>query len=387
MIAKESLEILRGESIQEKPSIEQIPCIETSDAEKLCKHPVVSVNMITYNHEPYIRQAIEGVMMQQTDFEFELIIGEDASKDKTREICFEYQKTYPDKIRVLWSEENVYHLGGNGRRVRARCRGEFIAYCEGDDYWTDPTKLQHQVELLRKYPQAGICFSGTDYYYEKSNKTVPYNTGKMLREIVPGKEVCERVVLGAVVSYNFYANARHLSGVLVRKTTWEQANETFYGLMHYRLRFGDTSLIACVTAISDACFYNKSGSVYRVNGTGITHWGAAYLMRDSDIFGIAALVDIFKFSEVDAIDFFADKLVLHWAHVILASKPEEHKRLGRTISESPILRKLFLRPHCWVFYFFVRFGWLNKTTLKIARVFYSPYSSVRKKRNKKRYWG
>ena len=66
--------------------------------------------MITYNHEPFIRQAIEGVMMQKTDFEFELIIGEDASQDKTREICLEYQKKYPDKIRVLWWHENLYKI-------------------------------------------------------------------------------------------------------------------------------------------------------------------------------------------------------------------------------------------------------------------------------------
>ena len=149
---KEELEILRGEPIEVFDGDPMdIPCIETSDAEKLCKHPVVSVHMITYNHEPYIRQAIEGVMMQKTDFEFELVIGEDASQDKTREICFEYQKKYPDKIRVLWWHENVTKYGGNGRRVTARCRGEFIALCEGDDYWIDPLKLQKQVEVMRKH--------------------------------------------------------------------------------------------------------------------------------------------------------------------------------------------------------------------------------------------
>ena len=93
MTVKEEFEMLRGEPIKvfEGDSM-NIPCIETSDAEKLCKHPIVSVHMLAYNHEPYIRQAIEGVMMQQTDFEFELVIGEDCSTDKTREICFEYQK-------------------------------------------------------------------------------------------------------------------------------------------------------------------------------------------------------------------------------------------------------------------------------------------------------
>ena len=153
MTLKEELEILRGEPIKVFDGDPMdIPCIETSDPEKLCKHPVVSVHMITYNHEPYIRQAIEGVMMQKTNFEFELVIGEDCSQDKTREICFEYQKKYPDKIRVLWWHENLQKVshpaGGNGRRTTAHCRGEFIAFCEGDDYWIDPLKLQKQVDVM-----------------------------------------------------------------------------------------------------------------------------------------------------------------------------------------------------------------------------------------------
>ena len=151
MTLKEELEILRDESIEVfNGDPMDIPCIETSDAEKLCRRPVVSVMMATYNHEPYIRRAIEGVMMQQTDFEFELVIGEDCSQDRTREICLEYQKKHPDKIRVLWWHENVSKLGGNSRRILARCRGDYLAFCEGDDYWIDPLKLQKQVDLMRR---------------------------------------------------------------------------------------------------------------------------------------------------------------------------------------------------------------------------------------------
>ncbi len=163
MTEKQAMEIIKARPFQlwaDKDPM-TIPCHETSDAERLCKTPVVSVNMITYNHEPYIRQAIEGVMMQKTDFEFELVIGEDCSTDRTREICFEYQKKFPDKIRVLWSEENLYQhphpAGDNSRRTIAHCRGAFIAFCEGDDYWTDPTKLQRQVDVMRRYPDVSLC--------------------------------------------------------------------------------------------------------------------------------------------------------------------------------------------------------------------------------------
>ena len=181
MNLKEQLEIIRGESIQVfEGDPMDIPCIETSDAEKLCKNPVVSVHMITYNHEPYIRQAIEGVMMQKTDFEFELIIGEDASQDKTREICFEYQKKHPDKIRVLWWHENVSKLGGNSCRVYARCRGEFIAFCEGDDYWTDPLKLQKQVELIRENKCAGCVAFNDILYNDDSVREYVYEVKKYI---------------------------------------------------------------------------------------------------------------------------------------------------------------------------------------------------------------
>ena len=88
---------------------DEIPSQEISDPAVLSKNPVVSVKMITYNHEPYIPQAIEGVLMQETNFPIELIIGEDCSTDGTREIIFDYQQKYPDIIRVITSEKNYPH--------------------------------------------------------------------------------------------------------------------------------------------------------------------------------------------------------------------------------------------------------------------------------------
>lgn len=134
-----------------------IPCSEVSDSARLCKEPLVSVIMITYNHEPYIRDAIEGVVSQRTDFLYELIIGEDFSTDKTRDIVLEYQKKYPEIIRVLGSDSNVGMLN-NGRRTSDACRGAYIAYCEGDDYWTDENKLQEQIQAMRRHPECEVSF-------------------------------------------------------------------------------------------------------------------------------------------------------------------------------------------------------------------------------------
>ena len=118
---------------------------------------MVSVHMITYNHERFIAQAIESVLMQETDFSVELIIGEDCSTDGTRQIVKDYARKYPNIIRPLLHEQN---LGSNNNCVSVlkACRGKFIALLEGDDYWTDPRKLQKQVRFMEEHPKCGMCF-------------------------------------------------------------------------------------------------------------------------------------------------------------------------------------------------------------------------------------
>ena len=117
----------------------------------MASYPLVSVVMITYNHEQYIAQAIKSVLRQKTSFSFELVIGEDCSTDNTREIVSEYQNKYPDVIRVITAETNV-GMHSNALRVEYSCRGKYIAYCEGDDHWHNPHKLQMQVDFLETYP-------------------------------------------------------------------------------------------------------------------------------------------------------------------------------------------------------------------------------------------
>ena len=252
MTLKEELEILRGEPIKVFTGDPMsIPCIETSDPEKLCKHPVVSVSMITYNHEPYIRQAIEGVMMQKTDFEFELIIGEDCSQDKTREICFEYQKKYPDKIRVLWWHENVSKLGGNGRRCRARCRGEFVALCEGDDYWTDPLKLQKQVDFLRE-TDADFCVASCEWHYPDGR--VKVDTYKQTKAILDKKDVLEHYF--------------HTSTYLYKRASASSCRQKYAGIPLWY----DTVFLACMAMEGKFCYIPDVVSVYNWTGGGMGGW-------------------------------------------------------------------------------------------------------------------
>src|SRR4030042_6002267 len=120
--------------------------------------PLVSVKMITYNHAPYIAQAIEGVLQQKTNFPFELVIGEDCSTDGTRAIVLEYQRKYSDIIRVITSDNNVGAYE-NIRRTSKACRGRYVAFCDGDDFWHDPSKLQKQTDYLETHPECGLVYS------------------------------------------------------------------------------------------------------------------------------------------------------------------------------------------------------------------------------------
>jgi len=117
----------------------------------------LSVWMITYNHAPFIREAIESVLMQQTNFDFELVIGDDCSKDETREILESYKNKYPNQIKLLLHPKNLGMMGNMIATLEA-CTGTYIAMCEGDDYWIDPLKLQKQVDFLDQNPDHVLTF-------------------------------------------------------------------------------------------------------------------------------------------------------------------------------------------------------------------------------------
>jgi glycosyltransferase involved in cell wall biosynthesis len=122
---------------------------------------MVSVHMITYNHEEYIAQAIDGVLMQKADFRYELVIGEDCSTDSTRDICEKYANRNPEIIRLLPSESNLGMMQ-NAFRTTEACNGKYIALCEGDDYWTDIDKLQKQVDFMEENPEYSLTFGNAE---------------------------------------------------------------------------------------------------------------------------------------------------------------------------------------------------------------------------------
>lgn len=121
---------------------------------------LVSITCITYNHAPYIRQCLDGFLMQQCNFDFEILIHDDASTDETQDIIREYQHKYPNIIKPILQTENQYSKGVRGINFKfnfPRAKGRFIALCEGDDYWIDPLKLQKQVDFLNNNSDYIAC--------------------------------------------------------------------------------------------------------------------------------------------------------------------------------------------------------------------------------------
>lgn len=148
-----------------------VPVIDSS----LCQSPTVSVAIICFNQADYIEKALDGVFMQKTDFEFEVVIADDCSTDGTAEIIAKYQRRYPEKTVLLLASDNLGKHTGNGRinliRCLDRCRGQFVAHLEGDDYWTDPEKLQTQVEFLKANPDCSLCHHPVEYVNSENKNT------------------------------------------------------------------------------------------------------------------------------------------------------------------------------------------------------------------------
>jgi glycosyltransferase involved in cell wall biosynthesis len=136
--------------------------------------PKVSVFMMAYNHAPYVAQALDSALAQKTEFPVEIVIGEDNSTDGTRSIVKDYVQRYPTRIRALLHETNI-GAHRNQIAVFEACKGEYLALLEGDDYWTDPLKLQKQVSFLDKNPDYALCFHNVLVLQNEATEGILYN--------------------------------------------------------------------------------------------------------------------------------------------------------------------------------------------------------------------
>lgn len=224
--------------------------------------PLVSVKMITYNHAPFITQAIEGILRQKTTFPFELVIGEDCSTDGTREIVIDYQKKHPDIIRVITSDKNV-GMKRNGLRTLKACQGKYIAFCEGDDYWHHPGKLQKQVDYMERHPECGLVFTECDIYLQRANKIVRnVNDSSGFRS--PMHFDIEQIIeqAGKVVKTCTVMGRRNLIDRVINEDPYLHQNEKFL--------MGDIQLFAELSLISKVYYCPESLATYRIHDESAT---------------------------------------------------------------------------------------------------------------------
>jgi len=161
-----------------------------------------SIIVPTYNHAPFIRQCLDSLVMQETNFPYEILVGEDESSDGTREICIEYAQKYPEKIRLFLNKRaDVAYINGypTGRRnmlnLLKQARGKYVAFCDGDDYWNSAHKLQHQVDFLESNPRYGLVHTGASLLYEMNKKRVKnFHTYNKLT--IPDGDVYEQLLQG-----------------------------------------------------------------------------------------------------------------------------------------------------------------------------------------------
>ena len=213
------------------------------------QEPTVSVAMIAFNHERFIAQAIQGVLNQKTNFAVELVIGDDCSTDSTRQICEEYQQKHPAIVRLLHREHNLGMQRNFMETVKA-CRGKYVALCEGDDYWTDPNKLQEQVDFLDAHEDFAIC----------------HHKLEIVDESQPGKRTVEPS--GSVESITTFENLARKQHILTascvfRNNLFEFPEEFFLSV------FGTDYALNLLNSFHGKIkFIDKAMGVYRVHGGG-----------------------------------------------------------------------------------------------------------------------
>lgn len=153
--------------------------------------PLVSISLVAFNAEAYIRDAIEGCLMQEVDFPYEIIIHDDASTDNTAKIIKEYADKYPELIIPILQSKNQFSQGIEiiARNIVPKASGKYIAFVEGDDYWIDPLKLQQQIDFMESHPDTSMCFTATKHIFLNSSRKPHLKRYRKIDCICPPKDI------------------------------------------------------------------------------------------------------------------------------------------------------------------------------------------------------
>ena len=214
------------------------------------RKPLVSIYCLAYNHEKYLRDCLDGLLMQKTDFPFEIIVHDDASTDKTADIISEYQIKHPDIIKAIYQKENKHSQRINvvAGYVYPILRGEFIAICEGDDYWTDPEKLQLQINAMREHPECHFCVAGVEEVaLDKTPLGYFHPNTKINGEVIPSKEFIEYAGKYAFQTTSYIMRYEDWKGYICDPPEFRKASDM--GDITMMLYFGNIGPVAYVDRV------------------------------------------------------------------------------------------------------------------------------------------
>lgn len=214
---------------------------------------MLTVCCITFNHAKYIKQCIEGLLMQKADFKYQILIHDDASTDGTQEILSDYAKENPI-ITLVQQTENQYSQGKNPyiEHLIPKAEGKYLAICEGDDYWTDPYKLQKQVDFLENNPTYSMCFHSVTIVDEIKNTSYS-------KEVDNSKEFPSSQIL--------LANMLHTVSFVLRKD--DLINSKF--LADNKTFGGDRLIVLIMSELGKLYFMKDNMAVYRIHSGGISN--------------------------------------------------------------------------------------------------------------------
>ncbi len=244
---------------------------EISDPVRLCREPAVSIVTITYNHGKYIAQCLDSILAQKTTFPFEIIVGEDCSTDNTRQIVLDYQRKYPESIRAIISDRNVGAIP-NRVRVGLRARGALIASCEGDDYWTDPGKLQRQYEIMSSDASIGLCFSDGEVVTEPGARAMACH----LSPVKPGLSGVNEVYK-LLLSFKI---SLFTASTMIRNFSMRWDDESLYTHFVYSLSMGDLPAWLLASRDRKTYYFPQKMIARTCHSTSLVQtwdWAAVYL--------------------------------------------------------------------------------------------------------------
>lgn len=214
---------------------------------------LVSVVCDVYNHEPYLRQCFDGFVMQKTNFKFEVLVHDDASTDKSAEIIIEYTNKYPDIFKPIIQKENQYSKGVDIWKIYQfpRVKGKYVAFCEGDDYWIDPLKLQKQVTAIESDSKNTMVYTAFSTVDETGNSIYRYDLHYNMCKSKSGNIFPFLLFRNVVMTVSCMVNRN----VLESKLYWD-CNKS----LDYNLFLAASSLGNCIYLDYETCSYRKVGN-------------------------------------------------------------------------------------------------------------------------------